>query len=97
MLVVLPFFPASQGPGKPNYIGFGADNCPTVSLADRQVTGGSVTEDADCDINVSTYEMGVYGHISGENFYGVSLTHEGVVSSEHDDATAAAADSNCRT
>ena len=66
---------------------------PTVQ--NRQVKDSTVTEDADCDLNVSTYEMGVYGHISGDDFYGVSLTHEGVISNEHEDATANLADSNC--
>ena len=89
------FLPASQGPGKPNHIGFGDDNCPTANLANRQVKDGTVVEDTSCDVNVSTYEMGVYGHISGDDFYGVSLTHEGVISNEHEDATATAANSNC--
>ena len=39
--------------------------------------------------------MGVYGHISGNEYFGVSLDHNGVLSSEHEGATGATADSEC--
>ena len=40
--------------------------------------------------------MGVYGHISGTNYYGVSINHNGVLSIEVEDALASGvADSNC--
>ena len=91
-----------NGPGKHNFIGFGDDNCTAANLTSRQILGNAgttnTTHDANCDLNTSTYEIGVYGHISGKNYYGVSVSNNGVASSEfEDDSTPATADSECAT
>lgn len=78
--------PAGNGPGKHNFIGFGTDACSPANLAGRQVQGAEgttwTTVDAGCDLNVSTYELGVYGHLSGEEHFGISVNENGVVSAE---------------
>ena len=83
------FIPAimGNGPSKHNFIGFGDDNCSNASLSDRQIlgdqgSGNNTTHDSDCDLNTSSYEMGVYGHISGKEYFGVSVNNNGVVSGE---------------
>ncbi len=88
--------PISGGPNKENFIGFGDDNCGTASLLTRQEKATSTTHDADCDLNVSTYEMGVYGHISGDTYFGVSVNNTGIVSAEVEKTTTVtAADASC--
>ena len=88
-----------NGPGKHNFIGFGTDNCGSANLTSRQILGNegttNTTADTNCDLNVATYEMGVYGHISGAKSYGVSINQNGVVSSEFENTTVTAADSEC--
>ena len=92
--------PAGNGPGKHNFIGFGDDNCSTTNLSDRQILGAIgntlTTHDAACELNTSTYDMGVYGHISGAEYFGVSVNHNGVVSGEASvSANQDQADSSC--
>ncbi len=91
------------GPGKHNFIGFGAETCSNagMALADAQIRGyeGTIqtTGDTACIVDESSYEMGVYGHLSGQNYFGVSVDHNGVVSTEHNVvfANRAIADSGC--
>ena len=87
--------PIGSGPGKDNFIGFGTDNCTTSSLLTRQEKATSTTAPTTCDLNTTTYEMGVYGHISGNTFFGISINNNGVLSGEHEGPTGAAADSEC--
>ena len=87
-------------PGKHNFIGFGDDNCSVQDLTNRQVLGEeggtTTTQDTDCDLNISSYEMGVYGHISGDAYFGVSINDDGVVSGETEKSTGVAtADATC--
>jgi len=83
--------------GKDNFIGFGVQSCGTsIPITNVQVKGMTTTADTDCDLNAGTYEMGVYGHISGANYYGVSINNNGVISGEtEDDQSIAIADSSC--
>ena len=89
--------PAGQGPGKENFIGFGAETCANISaIADIQEKKGTTTHDTGCDLTVDTYELGVYGHISGGTYYGVSINNNGVVSPEVEKTNApTSADSRC--
>jgi len=90
-----PVIPAGIGPGKENFIGFGASNCTGVPDAAVQVKNSSTMADAQCILNTASYSMGVYGHVSGDDYFGVSINNNGVLSPEHEDATADAAESNC--
>ena len=92
--------PVSSGPGKHNFIGFGDDNCGTASLPTRQELGSeggtATTQDTGCDLNVATYDMGVYAHISGNTYFGVSVNQDGIVSGETEQNTSTnQADATC--
>jgi len=89
---------ASNAPGKHNFIGFGAETCVVdngggdlVDLNNVVIQGseGSIltTLQNTCDLNVTSYEMGVYGHVSGDNYYGVSITNNSVLGTEVEKST----------
>ena len=72
-------------PSKHNFIGFGAEACPaTTGLADVQIISASpvTTADTDCNLDIGNYEMGVFGHVSGRDYFGVFINHNGVLSAE---------------
>ena len=81
-------------PGKNNFIGFGAfgsADCGTWTPATHIHSLNTVDDDAivindtagridtDCTLDVTEYEMGVFGHISGKTFYGLVVNQNGVV------------------
>jgi len=86
---------AGSGPGKHNFIGF-STTAPTCidpktngRLDESQVQivgeqGGTPTNvsSTGCELDVTSYEMGVYGHVSGPDYYGVSINHNSVLSDE---------------
>ena len=81
-------------PGKKNFIGFGGESCPGLNNAARNLhfvsdSGTVVTANDmdDCSLGVSAYEMGVLGHVSGTDFFGVSITSSGVLQGENEAAT----------
>ena len=77
-----PAIPAGNGPGKVNFIGFGAETCnlgSQATLGDILLEDGSLRPDNDCSLGVTTYKMGVFGHISGSSFIGVQVENSGVV------------------
>ena len=86
----LPAVPAGTGPGKHNFIGFGnTAGCTSATFvhANAQIlgaddTGSSTTQDVRCVLGVAEYEMGVYGHISGADYFGISINNNGVLSGE---------------
>ena len=86
-------------PKKENFIGFGGIDCttvPVITVASAQVKALSTTHDSDCKLDVDVYQMGVYGHLSGKDYFGISINNRGVLSAEfEDDTTPATADSNC--
>jgi len=90
---------SGNGPGKHNFIGFGDDNCTLANLASRQILGEEgatpTTQDANCNIDVDSYEMGVWGHIAGKEYFGVSVNNNGVVSTEEINTTPDTAKTNC--
>ena len=45
---------------------------------------GSTPAVTQCELNVAEYEMGVVGHISGDNFIGFSVDENGVVDEENE-------------
>ena len=106
-----PEVPEGSGPGKHNFIGFGFANASCVNngvaLEQVQVLGAEGREsssatrtmaDRNCDLNAGTYEMGVFGHISGSDYYGVSVNNNGVFSLESEAPVASnTANSNCST
>ena len=53
--------------------------------ADRAIAGigsnggGVAVEDADCVLGITEYKMGVFGHISGEDFIGYEVNQNGIV------------------
>ena len=85
--------PAGTGPGKPNLIGFTSLNadCTNITLADgHQYIHDTVQgNEGDCELDVSTYKMGVYGQVSGDKHVGYQIDQNGVVSarSEADDSS----------
>jgi len=85
-----------NNPNKNNFIGFGAVTCGAVTSPvdneHRVRSAGpspipSTTVDVHCDLTIGTYEMGVYGHFGGQNYYGASITHEGLLGNEDDTLT----------
>ena len=90
-----------SGPGKHNFIGFNdASNCTNVADDSVRILGAegttpTVVPSSACVLNISSYDMGVYGHISGVDYFGVSINQNGVVSNEHEGATGANADAEC--
>jgi len=94
---------ANNAPGKHNFIGFGAVTCGTVAAPVNnihQILGEegttATTHDANCDLGVAEYEMGVFGHVSGVDYFGVSINNNGILSQESEAPVASnTADSNC--
>ncbi len=91
---------AGRGPGKHNLIGFSAAGATCLdprsnSIVDtddvliRGEEGGAQTVlDIDCELNITTYRMGVAGHISGDQYYGASVNHNGVLVDQDGDTAA---------
>ncbi|MDE0151002.1 MAG: hypothetical protein OXK80_00700 [Bdellovibrionales bacterium] len=72
--------PAGNGPGKENLIGFATVTaCTNVTAADAIIRDAVATTDVDCVLNVTSYRMGVFGHISGANYIGFEVGDNGVV------------------
>ena len=87
---------AGNSPGKHNFIGFGTENCivgspDQVNDANVQILGEengvNTTPDTACDLNINSYKLGVYGHVSGINYYGVGIDHNGVLLDQQDVST----------
>ena len=81
-----------SNPGKANFIGFGREGCTGTSLVAAApnvhvVRDVSATTDADCTLNVTTYKMGVFGHISGNNWFGIQVDQDGLLANESDTLT----------
>ena len=81
-------------PGKANFIGFSAANptpaiqvCPSVNginLYTTNVDAEKIRENqtvtgVGCTLGVTTYKMGVFGHLSGKDYQPIEVDHEGVV------------------
>ena len=91
------FIPARTGPGKENFVGFGAATCSGVTLAANQhyMQDNSARTDADCDLDVSEYKMGSFGHISGATYIATQVDHNGVVSERNEGAMATVLPTTC--
>jgi len=76
-----------NGPGKDNFIGFGTDNCTPASLASRQIKDATTADETRCELNVTTYRLGVGGHLSGDTFIGINVTNDGVVTENGEDVS----------
>ena len=97
--------PSGNGPGKHNFIGFGQEDCTNPgTLADAtanvHVIEGAIGTDATqidsaCVLREDSYRMGVYGHISGLDYFGISIANNGVLSAEEIGQTGASGDANC--
>ena len=66
----VPWLPAkSSAPGKDNFIGFGGESCPSLTQATRNlhfvsdVSSTANNDKGNCGLGVSTYGMGVLGHV----------------------------------
>ena len=92
---------AGNAPNKHNFVGFESHACTGVTNADVGIIGNDggtlTTADPACDLGVSAYEMGVYGNISGTEYFGQSVNQLGVLSEENikDGSTINQADSGC--
>ena len=92
-----------DNPKKHNFIGFGAEAClnTSVVVTNLQIKSSSppTTHDTSCELDVDTYKMGVYGHLAGKEYFGISIDNRGVFSGETSvtaNGTAeATADSGC--
>lgn len=99
-----PLIPAGNGPGKTNFIGFGAVACPnaTTTASNSRITenqesaSSQIAGEDDCDLAVSRYELGVVGHVSGTSWFAQSIDNTGILSLE-DEGTEAAVDPQCAT
>ncbi len=78
------------GPGKDNFIGFDTSTCANISIVDNvhRMKEGTATPAA-CVLAVTSYDIGVAGHISGETYIGFDVNEGGVVG-ETDEGTFAA-------
>ena len=78
---------AGNAPNKHNFVGFESHACTGVTNADVGIIGNDggtlTTADPACDLGVSAYEMGVYGNISGTEYFGQSVNQLGVLSEEN--------------
>ena len=85
----------ANNPGKHNFIGFSAPATGCVSegvlipTANVQILGREGTTDTSaptgtgvCTLDVTQYTMGVYGHVSGADYYGVSINNFSVLGDE---------------
>ena len=78
---------AGNAPNKHNFVGFESHACTGVINSDVGIVGNQggtlTTADPACDLGVSAYEMGVYGNISGTEYFGQSVNQLGVLSEEN--------------
>ena len=83
------YIPARSGPGKNNFIGFGAIACGALvaPVADQHFVNNTAT-DTNCSLAVTTYKLGVFGHISGNNYIGFEVDNNGVVAESAEVAAA---------
>ena len=77
----------ANGPGKSNFIGFGAATCSSVNVSTAQVqdTITDFVDNTDCTLDVATYKMGVGGYISGNTYFSQHITETGVLGDEGED------------
>ncbi len=90
----------TQNPGKENFIGFPGGvvtaNCGTSVVNPVGLDINDTATDGQCQLDISSYKMGVYGHISGDNFIGSQVDHNGVVTERAEGAyTTAHANTTC--
>ena len=89
----------TQNPGKENFIGFpgGAHaNCGTAIVNPVGLEINNTATDQHCLLNVTSYTMGVYGHISGDSFIGSQINNNGVVTERAEGGyTTAHAETTC--
>ena len=70
---------ATTGPGKNNFIGFGTIGAGCSATGTKvEISASTTTIDPACDLTESTYDMGVYGHLSGDEYHGAQIQHTGV-------------------
>ena len=81
--------PAGNGPGKHNFIGFGTDRCSIPNLQSRSIRGNEganganpTVADGNCTLDEVTYKMGVYGQITGADYFGISIDSSSVLGAE---------------
>ena len=90
--------PVKQGPGKRNMIGFTDATCtgltPAISASLVHQTDNATGLDTACDLDVTQYKMGVFGHISGTQFIGINVDDKGVIA-EKAPGLVATVNSNC--
>ena len=103
----VPAIPAGNGPGKHSFIGFTAQGTTCGgTITSRQIIGNQGSNGAGattvptsgataCNLTEVTYEMGVYGQLTGVTFFGVSINHSSVISTEFEGAHATNANPNC--
>ena len=70
--------PTHTGPDKNNFIGFSTENCTSVNGV-TSLRLNDTEEDTSCDLNVTTYDLGVFGHIAGTEYVGFEVNEDGVV------------------
>ena len=90
---------AGNAPNKHNFVGFAVNTC-SVPSSETGIIGNEgntlTTADPSCNLGVSAYEMGVYGNISGTEYFGQSVNNLGVLSEENiKTSTIDVADSDC--
>ena len=78
-----------KGPGKHNFIGFGgsatgADECDNIANANQninyrgEVSGTATPFETNCNLGITEYDMGVFGHVSGAAYFGYTITNNGI-------------------
>ena len=81
-------------PGKRNFIGFSAtlptntnEQCGTVNsinlytttVSDEKIRENDIITGAGCVLGITEYKMGVFGHLSGEDYIPTEVDNNGVV------------------
>jgi len=82
-----PYIPAGNGPGKANFLGFGAlatgvQACPNItalSAGSHYLQDVATTTDSQCILGIDSYKMGVFGHVGGTDYYSLSIVDTGVI------------------
>ena len=90
------WIPAGNGPGKDNFMGFedAHTNCGNITATQDNIhrfRGASSAMPAGCDLDVTTYALGVAGHISGTDYIGFDVDQDGVTDETDEGAYGTAA------
>ena len=78
-------YDSGNGPGKRNFMGFAQEGCTTPGTPAAGTYGlhflndGTNAGPTACVVGVTSYKMGVMGHLSGNEYIGINIVQTGIV------------------